>query len=115
MLVQQFQDVVDNHFLGFGSADPDSAALELLCLTLLREPLGFGNLRGRHEASELISFVCCGLLRVTPRASATAFEEWALTRRGQPLAGGRPAVVDPNRSIIELKSRRSTPLRVAAS
>ena len=25
----------------------------------------------------------------------TAFEEWAMTRRYQPLAGGRPSVVDP--------------------
>src|SRR4029077_1681429 len=47
---------------------PPSAVLEPSCLTLLRESLGFGNLRRSHAACECpISLGCCRLLLVTCR------------------------------------------------
>src|SRR6266481_6085432 len=52
--------------LGFDGSH--STALELPCLTLLRESLGFGNLRRSHAACECpISLGCCRLLLVTRR------------------------------------------------
>jgi hypothetical protein len=36
-------------------------------MTLLRESLGFGKLRGSHATCDLISIFCSGLLRVTRR------------------------------------------------
>jgi len=53
---------------------PNSAALESLCLTLLRESLSFGNLRGSHAASYIISKVRCILLRVTFRVGCCVVE-----------------------------------------
>src|SRR5436309_14073603 len=45
-----------------------STTLDLLCLALLRESLGFGNLRRSHAACECpISLGCCRLLLVTRR------------------------------------------------
>ena len=44
---------------------PHSTTLELPYLTLLREPLGFGNLRGGHDTCDYISIFCCVLLLVT--------------------------------------------------
>ena len=48
---------------------PVSATFELLCLTLLRKSLGFGNLRGSHADGDCLSALYCLRLRPTCRGA----------------------------------------------
>jgi hypothetical protein len=54
-------------------------SLELRCLTLLRESLGFGNLRGSHTAGDIISIIC-RFDFLSPSSCTTQLPHWHLPR-----------------------------------